>query len=108
MIVGDGKGLHLVQVQVFVAVRLKNHRADAGQLQALLHARFGDSESRRDVGRSRAVVDQLPEGVELVGRMHRHAHHVLGKADLRGVGAAWNDTAGHRSIGGYRSALRKD
>jgi hypothetical protein len=98
VVVADRERLHLLQRESAVAVGLEHRGAHARELQAFLHGGFGDSESRRDVGRRRAAIDQIPEGLELVCGMHGRAHDVLGEADFRRVGRCCHDVAGHRSV----------
>ena len=105
VVVGDGEGLHLLQGQFATAIRLEHVRAHAGKFQTLPDGRLADAEARRDVGHARSSVDQLAEGVELVGRMHRRAHDVLGQADLGGVGGTRYDATRDWGIRAQHSAF---
>ena len=87
MVVGNRERLHLFQGEIALAIGFKNGWADAGELEALLHRRLADAESRRDVGGSGSVLDQGAVGLELVRRMHWRTHHVGGQPELGGVNA---------------------
>ena len=85
VIVGEREGHELVERELAVAVARHERGAHGCELEALLHHGGSDAETRGDLFDTEAsVIDELLEGLELIGRMHAGADHVLGKADLRG------------------------
>ena len=96
VILGEGEGHQLVEVQAAVAVHLQQLGADSAEPQALAHHMRRHAEAGGDLLRSPpAIFRKLAERLELVGRMHRLAGDVLVKADLVRVIRRVDDAA-HR------------
>ena len=85
MIVGEREGHELVERELALAVARHERGAHGCELEALLHHRRSDAETRGDLlDPEAAVIDELLEGLELIRRVHAGADHVLREADLRG------------------------
>ncbi len=108
MIRGDGEGHQCVQIDLARAVGLEQHRCGVAEPQPLLHGALRDPEARRDAGRRAARIGQAAECLDLIGRVHGGADHVLGQRNFFGR----HDTADHaaryevvllqRAVGGQR------
>ena len=98
VVVGEGEGLHLLQPDVAGAVGVEDGGGDAAELQALPDDVLGHAEAGGDGRDGCALVDEVAERLELVGRVHGDAHDVLGQADLHRVGVAPELDAGHQVV----------
>lgn len=99
VVVGHGESYHLFKGQLAFAVRLENDRAHAGQFQQLPHGDFRSPETGRNLGGRVALVHEVAERLELVGRVHVFPHDILGKADFARVEIAVLDFAAD-AVGG--------
>jgi len=98
VIVGDGEGHDVLQGHFTIAVSGEQGGADIRQLEPFLHDGFGHAEAGGNIGRRHALVDECPKRLEFVGRVHRFALDVLGKADFRCVGIVVEDVAGDERL----------
>jgi len=83
VVVAQRERHQLVQVDAVLAVQRQQLRRQRRQLQPALHRQHRHAEARRHVLYALALVNHRLEGIELVGRMHRLAPAVFGKADLQ-------------------------
>ena len=96
---GDGEGGQHLQVDPALAVGFQQHRRGVAEAQALLDQPFGDAEARRDVGHRCAAPGEAGERLDLVGRVHGGANHVLGQRQLALRRVVVDHAAGHGVIG---------
>ncbi|MNV19888.1 hypothetical protein D3C71_1107690 [compost metagenome] len=80
MVVGDGKGHQLFQRHGVSPVVGQQARRNVGELQAPLHHQGGDAEVGGNVLDGPSLGHQISESLELVGRVHGLALHILGQA----------------------------
>ena len=108
LIGGDGEGHQCVQIDFACPVGLEQHRCGVAEPQAFLHGALRDPEARRDGGRRAARIGKAAERLDLIGRVHGGADHVLGQRNFFGRHDAPDHAAGHgvvlvqRALGGQR------
>ena len=108
MIRGDGEGHQCVQIDFARTVGLEQHRCGVAEPQAFLHGALRDPEARRDGGRRAARIGQAAERLDLIGRVHGGADHVLGQRNFFGRHDTADHAAGYgvvlvqRALGGQR------
>ena len=105
MVLRDGEGHELLQRHLLGDVGLDQLFRDGDKAQALLDHRRGHEEARGDLLLGEALVDQRPEGAELVDGVQRLALRVLRERILLGD-AVFLDDAGHGR--GLREPFRLD
>ena len=96
---GDGEGRQDLQVDPALAVGFQQHRRGVAEAEALLHQFFGNTEARRDIGHGGAASGEAGERLDLVGRVHGGADHVLGQRQLALGRIVADHAAGHGVIG---------
>ena len=96
---GHGERLQRGEVDPVLAVGVQQLRRDVAEAEPLLDRALGDAEVGGDVGDRGAGHRQGAEGLDLVGRMHRHPNHILGQGDLAVVGTIGDDAAGDGIVG---------
>ena len=99
VVVADGEGHDVFEIDIALAVGLENERADIGEFQSPCDNGFGNAEPCGDVGCGQALIGEIAESLELVGRVHRLAHDVFGEADFRCIGCAVDDMARNGHVG---------
>lgn len=99
VVVGDGERLHLPQPDVAETVGVEDGGTDAAEFQAFLNDVLGHAEAGGDGRGGCALVDEVAERLELVGRVHGDADDVLGQADFYRVGVALELDTVHRVVG---------
>ena len=100
---GDGEGGQDLQVDPALAVGVQQHRRGVAEAQALLDQFCGNTEARRDVGHSCAASGEAGERLDLIGRVHGGADHVLGQRQLALRRVVADHAAGHGVIGGQHA-----
>ena len=95
---GDGEGGQDLQVDPALAVGFQQHRRGVAEAQALLDQTLGDAEARRHIGHGGAARGKAGERLDLVGRVHGGAYHVLGQRQLALRRVVVDHAAGHRII----------
>ena len=106
LIRGDGEGHQCFQIDFACPVGFEQYRRGVAEPQAFLHGALRDPEARRDGGRRAARIGQAAERLDLIGRVHARADHVLGQRDFFGRHDTADHAAGHgvvlfqRSFGG--------
>ena len=106
MIRGDGEGHQCFQIDFACSVGFEQYRRGVAEPQAFLHGALRDPEACRDGGRRAARIGQAAERLDLIGRVHARADHVLGQRDFFGRHDTADHAAGHgvvlfqRSFGG--------
>jgi hypothetical protein len=102
MVIGEGEGGQFIEVQLLIAVGLHQHRADDGELEALLHHGGGDSEPCGDILRVHALLRmERMERLELVGGMHRRPDRVFSERDFEGIVAGLDGAADRLRLGDF-------
>ena len=96
---GDGEGLQRLKVDGALAVGVEDLRRGVAKAQALLDGALRHAETGGDIGDGGAGIGERAEGLHLVGRVHRHAHHVLGEGELAVDRAVADDPAGDGMVG---------
>ena len=98
LIRGDGEGHQRFQIDLARAVGLEQHRSGVAEPQALLHGALRDPEAGRDGGRRAARIGQAAERLDLIGRVHGGADHVLGQRNFFGRHDTADHAAGHAVV----------
>ena len=86
MLVGDGQRLHLAKGDLAHPELVHDARVDLGKLDLAAHRHGADAEPVGHLlGCHAVILDQLAEGLDLIGDMHVVPHGVLRKGDFRVV-----------------------
>ena len=100
---GRAIGLGHVEGDLARGERLEHHRRERGEAQAAFDEAHGEAEAAGDLLDRGSGVDQRGEGLGFVGRVHREAMEVLGKAGLDcALGAVFEHQAGHFVVLGQK------
>ena len=105
VIVGHAKGHELVERQFLGDIEIEQFGTRCGEFETLTHDLRADEKPRRDVVDAQALLMQVLEGPELIERMQRLAHRVLGEGVFL-LDAIRLDDAGDRRV--LREALLLD
>ena len=79
VIVGHAKGHELVERQFLGDIEIEQFGARRGEFETLTHDLRADEKPRRDVVDAQTLLMQVLESPELIERMQRLAHRVLGE-----------------------------
>ena len=96
---GHGEGLEGLEVDRIGAVGVEDLGRGVAEAKPLLDDALRDPEAGGDIGDGGAVIGERAEGLHLVGRVHRHAHHVLRERELAVGGTVVDDPAGDGMVG---------
>ena len=108
LIRGDGEGHQCVEIDFARTVGLQQHWCGVAEPQPFLHGALRGPEARCDGGRRAARIGQAVECLDLIGRVHGGADHVLGQRNFFGRYDIPDHAAGHgvvpvqRALGGQR------
>ena len=102
---GDGEGLQRLEVDLAGAVGGEDLGGRIAEAKPLLDGALGNPEAGGDVGDRGAVIGERAEGLNLVGGMHCHTHHVLREGELAVRRTVVDDPAGDGMVGGQHAVL---
>ena len=95
---GEGEGHDAIEVDFVGAEVFEDYRGDVSEAQALGDGAFGDAEAGGYLGDGASGLDQVGEGLNLIGRVHGDAGGVFGEGDFFGFVVLGEESAGDGEV----------